>query len=341
MEQVASRHREKFRREILRRFNRRMSTGLVVLVILVPALGFLEFATLRQHFVLFLAYRIVCSGILVVLYYLNKTETGRQGPFMIAIMADFVVGLMISSMVVHLGGYGSHYYAGIALLLAANAAILPLDTRQSAIIGVMLYLVYCLPVISFSHPDSENLPVFLHNSLFLLAFFILAIFKCDRDIKDWKREFNLRMEIDALNERLLYYASNLEDEIDKRVHALEESELRYKQIYENIPDIVVLIDKDGKVLMATHLFYNLFGISGGRDLFFRDVVHDDDKARLEQRLFPRLLKEQDVRRFDFRMVGETGKTIHVECNARCVKRQYLLVGYQLVMRDVSKKRSGK
>ena len=341
MEHVASRHREKFRREILGSFNRRVSTALVVLIILVPMFGLLEFATLRPNFILFLAYRIVCSGILVVLYYLNKTETGRQGPFMIAIMADFVVGLMISSMVVHLGGYDSHYYAGIVLLLVANAAILPLNARQSAIIGIMLYLVYCLQVISFSHPDSENLPVFFHNSLFFLAFFLLAVFKCDQDISARKREFDLRMEIEALDERLLYYSSNLEDEIDKRVHALEESELRYKHLYENIPDIVVLTDKDGKILMATHLFYNLLELSGGRELFFREVVHDDDKASLEQRLFPRLLKEQDVRGFDFRMVGETGKVFRVECNARCVKRQYLLVGYQLVMRDVSKRRLGK
>ena len=340
MEHVASRHREKFRREILNCFNRRITSALFVGIFLIPMFSILEFATVRPHFVLFLVYRIVCSGLLVVLFYLHKTGTGRQGPFTMAIMANFIVGLMISSMAVHLGGFDSYYYVGIVLLLVANAAILPLDVRQSVIVGVMLFSIYCLPVISFSHPDSEKLLVFFNNSFFFLAFFLVTVVKCREDVKARKREFNLRMEIEALGDRLLYYASNLEDEIDKRMHALEESELRYKQLYENIPDIVVLIEKNGKVIMATPLFYNLLEISDGRELFFREVVHDDDKALVEQRLFARLLRQQEVRGVEFKIVGEMGKVFHVECNAKCVRRQYLLVGFQLSIRDIARRRTG-
>ncbi|HQP31528.1 MAG TPA: hypothetical protein PLB81_09380, partial [Deltaproteobacteria bacterium] len=219
-------------------------------IILIPLFTFLDYVVVREFTKLFFIYRISCALAFLVLLFFYYQDVGRRHPYVIAVMAYVIAGFTISAMVVNLGGYSSFYYAGLLMVLVTFASILPLDVTQSAITGFLLLLIYCVPIFVFSTPTDEGLKVFFNNMFFFITFIAISAVKCYEDTKARQREFNLRMELDSLSERLSYYAHNLEDEVEKRAKALEESELRYRELYENIIDMVILVDRNNHILMA-------------------------------------------------------------------------------------------
>ena len=71
---------------------------------------------------------------------------------------------------------------------------------------------------------------------------------------------------------------------------LEASELRYRQLYDNIVDMVLLVDDQGKVLMANPCFYKTIGISEGLDspCTFTDWIYPEDVSKVKNDLLENL-----------------------------------------------------
>ncbi len=119
---------------------------------------------------------------------------------------------------------------------------------------------------------------------------------------------------------------------------LEESEQRYRQLYENIIDMVILVDQDKKILLANPLFYYLFSIQESErdDLMFLDWVHPDDVRRVNDTLLAADGVSDVVRDFPFRMIND-GNEIDVECNTKWIRRDDS-VQFQMVIRDVTERK---
>jgi len=119
---------------------------------------------------------------------------------------------------------------------------------------------------------------------------------------------------------------------------LENSETRYRELYENIIDIVLLVSSEGIISMANPLFYSLFGLhrEETRAMNLKKLVHPDDMAMLEERLLVRLNTADVVKDLQFRMVGLNKEVFEVECNAKCIRSHNGSSGsIQMVVRDVS------
>jgi response regulator RpfG family c-di-GMP phosphodiesterase len=56
---------------------------------------------------------------------------------------------------------------------------------------------------------------------------------------------------------------------------------------------------------------------------------------LVERMFDRLPTEQTVNDFQFRIVNRIGKVFDVECNAKCIYKDTELIGFQMVIRDIT------
>jgi PAS domain S-box-containing protein len=145
------------------------------------------------------------------------------------------------------------------------------------------------------------------------------------------------MELDALSERLSFYAHNLEDEVERRAKALEESELRYRELYENIIDMVILVDAGNNIQMANPRFYLCTGMpAGSSNVSFMSVVHPDDLELVEEQMMANLLEEYDIMDFQFRIINRReGIPLDVECNAQVIRKEGRLIGYQMVIRDIT------
>jgi PAS domain S-box-containing protein len=145
------------------------------------------------------------------------------------------------------------------------------------------------------------------------------------------------MELDSHAEKLSFYANHLEDEVDKRAKELEKSEIRYRELYENIVDIVILVDDNDVILMANPLFYTTLNISGSnvQDMMFKQWIHPDDVLLVEERMLAKLADVDTVRDFQFRLVIKQGKVLDVECNAKSIKKENNRSEFQMVIRDIT------
>jgi PAS domain S-box-containing protein len=334
-EPVRERWQDRFQEETRELYYQRVLAILLIGIVLIPFFSILDYMVVREYFTLFFFYRIGCAGILSIFLFVYFSKVGRKFAYPISIIAYLLSGFTITLMCVNMGGYDSFYYVGVVMVLVAVTVILPLDALQAAALGIVLYFVYAVPIVLFSETSPQKLDVFFSNSFFFASFIIISVLQCFDDTRVRKREVALKTEMDALAERLSYYAHNLESEVDKRVKQLEESELRYRELYENIVDIVLLVDKDAKILMANPRFYEIIGITQEQVPFsFMSLVHTADTSLVE-RMFIRLPTEHTVKDLQFRIVSKKNRVFDVECNAKCIYKDYQIIGFQLVIRDIT------
>lgn len=118
---------------------------------------------------------------------------------------------------------------------------------------------------------------------------------------------------------------------------LETSETRYRELYENIIDIVLLVSSDGIISMANPLFYSMFGLHRGdaSAMNFKKMVHPDDLEMIDERLLAKLNTSDVVKDLQFRMVGANHEVFDVECNAKCLQSTIGSGNIQMVVRDVT------
>lgn len=325
----------RFLEETRELYYQRVLAILLIGIVLIPLFSILDYVVVPQHFHLFMLYRIGCSAILSVFLVVYFTRWGRRFAYPISIIAYLLSGMTITLMCVKMGGYDSFYYVGVVMVLVAVLVILPLNALQAAVLGIVLYVVYAVPIVAFSEATPDNLNVFFSNSFFFAFFIVIVVLQCFEDDRMRAREVRLKTELDSLAERLSYYAHNLETEVDKRMKQLEESELRYRELYENIIDIVLLVDRDARILMANPRFYEIIGANAekARENFL-NMVHPSDVSLVE-RMIIRLPVEQTVKDLQFRVVNRRCGVYEVECNAKCIMKDYQIVGFQLVIRDIT------
>lgn len=340
MDLIHPEHAGKYEKETKTLLYEKVWAILWVGIILIPLFSILDCVVASEYLKRFFIYRIICAGLFLILLWVYRNNTGHKHPFAIAITAYIIAGMTISMMVVSMGGYASFYYVGILMVLVTFSTFLPLDTRQATISGVLLYLIYALPIFLFCEATNDNIRMFFNNSFFFIFFIVITIYQCYEETKAWKREFNLRMELDNLAERLSYHAHSLEAEVQKRTKALHESELRYKELYENIIDMVIVTDRQGNILMANPRFYDSVGIPKESNLgyTFMKFIHPNDVGLVKEQLLERLVHQKDVENIQFRIATNNNKVFDVECNARCIQKNDDLIGFQMVVRDITERK---
>jgi len=123
---------------------------------------------------------------------------------------------------------------------------------------------------------------------------------------------------------------------------LEESELRYRQLYENIIDMVILIDPKDQVILANPRFYSIIGIPPEaivqREKDFKTWVFPDDRYMVQAEMLDKLHDGNEIKDFYFRIQNKGSRIFDVECNAKRIKKENELVGYQMVIRDITERK---
>ncbi len=120
---------------------------------------------------------------------------------------------------------------------------------------------------------------------------------------------------------------------------LEQSELRFRELYDNIADSVVLVDGSDRIVVANPSFYGMVGIPRREagELTFSRWIHPDDREEVARHLWEPLEAGAEVRNAAFRLVGAGGTPYQVECSGRVIQRDGGRNEYQLVIRDVTER----
>ncbi len=340
IEQTSLEYRSVYDQETRKFFLQRANTFFKLGIVFYPLFSLLDSFAAKEHFIRFLGYRLTFAFILILFILILRRKNNPLLTMFLTLAAYLLGGLTISLMVLKTGGYASSYYVGLLLVSVGGFALLPLTIKQAAIAGFTLYLTYAIPVVLFSQPTAENNKIFFCYSFFFIAFIIVSLVQCNEETKARIRKFNLNMNLKSMNKDLSFYTHNLEDEVVKRVKKIEESELRYKELYENILDLIVLIDCNAKVIVANNHFYNIIGITqnsfAGKSLL--NIIHPDSLAVVTGGMLPKLFLGEPVKDVQFIIIGKGDQPINVECNARKIVKEGGALEFQLVIRDITERK---
>ncbi|MFZ1878525.1 MAG: PAS domain S-box protein [Gaiellaceae bacterium] len=122
--------------------------------------------------------------------------------------------------------------------------------------------------------------------------------------------------------------------------ALRESEVRYRELFENASDLIATTDLDGRITDANHAFITALGYELN-ELIGRQILelvptewHDelaiarDEKAK----------EEQEATVYEHELVARDGHCIRVEVASRLIKTDGEAVGVEAICRDISERK---
>lgn len=116
--------------------------------------------------------------------------------------------------------------------------------------------------------------------------------------------------------------------------ALQESEEKFRNIFESFQDIYFRCDLKGMIVMVSPSVIEVLGQSP-KALLNRPITEFFKSEAYDQNLIRRLYKDEKIRNFDATALSEDGKEIKFLCNIRLVYQGKKAVGIEGVARDIT------
>jgi PAS domain S-box-containing protein len=327
-----------FAAEIDTLFGQRTHICLWLGIVFFPLFSLLDLIYCRPFFGLFLSYRLSFVLVLVSFLLLLRYPTAMRHTRNIMFAAMLCGTLTLSLMTVQLGGFVSGYYVGILLMIAGGFSVLPLSVIQALMLGGAMYLVYFLTNYISTRPLDEQAFAFLiNNSFFFFSILIVTTVQCYDEIQTQIKSLRANRNLQTIHGELRQYTENLENLVKNRMEKLEESGLKFHELYNTILDLVVLIDAKGTIRMVNH---------GGASLLEQspDELHDTSILQfiplsyhhlLTNDLLHRLSLGEEIKSEQIQMNTLKGRNIEVELSGTRVRLSGDKELYQLIIRDIT------
>nr|WP_321352772.1 PAS domain S-box protein [uncultured Methanoregula sp.] len=133
------------------------------------------------------------------------------------------------------------------------------------------------------------------------------------------------------------YASDI-TERKQAEDALRESHAKYRQIVENISDVILTLDMDGTVTYISPVIQRLFGYTVqevvGRH--FREFIHPEDVQRVLEGFRRRVAGEYGTN--EFRLLTKDGRERYVRTTQTPIGKEGGVTGFNYVMTDYTERR---
>ena len=275
------------------------TTG-AVLFLVFSVLDFVVFPELAPQF---FVYRTVIAAYLggTALLSIKCTKPGLQ--LLLGLLAVIASAATIEAMVLRTGGYASHYATGMILLVVCIFVYAQGRILFHVLAALAIYVIYVLPIVATEH--ITNFRSFIASNFFILSIILVML---------------------AL--RYLAQRSVLRQNAERRraEESLRESEARYRVLFEQSPDGVLLADPQGAIIdfndqVNSQLGYtreefsklriaDIDPVEGPEDIKARfDMVTREGKAEFEVKHRTRSGELRDVLVIA-RTVAVAGRTYH-------------------------------
>ncbi|MFH2011714.1 MAG: PAS domain S-box protein [Pseudomonadota bacterium] len=125
----------------------------------------------------------------------------------------------------------------------------------------------------------------------------------------------------------------------KADRALKESEKRYRGLFDNVLDMIHIVDKNGIIIDANPIELKTMGYTRDEYIGKRlpEIVHPDFQETTKER-FERILKGQNIKLYETVLVTKGSEKIYVEVNAVPLAEGNEIVGAREVVRDVTERK---
>lgn len=307
-------------------------------VVFFSLFALLDFIYCRPFFSLFFSYRLSFVVVLVCFLLLLKYPAIRRHTRIIMFAAMLLGSLAISLMTLKQGGFVSGYYVGILLMIAGGFSVLPLNVVQSLLLGGAMYLVYFLTVFLSTRPlDPQAFTALINNSFFFFIIVTVTAIQCFDEIQTIINSLRAKKRLQTLHGELKQYTGNLEILVKNRLEMLEETDLKFHDLYNTIPDLVVLIDPAGTIRMVNDRGASLLeqAPEALQDASLFDCMPMHQQEYFADEVFSRLRSGEVIKGVQLQFLTRTGRNIEVELSGNRVELPGHTELYQLIIRDIS------
>jgi len=296
----------------------------------------LDYVTVPQLFNTFLNYRVVAAIIGVSLFLVNRYDKKNEYCFWIG-FTGFISVIFTMLLIIHqIGGVFSPYYVGLIVAIALYVTLAPLTVLQTLMAGGVLIGGYVV-TIALSQPLVPPYLITLFSNLFFMVCFILILATQSwADTVARRGEYLLRKEEDATTGELETQAEKLETEVEKRSIEQDALEERYRQLFNQLADDVVVVDPSGEIVQSNKSFGLHFSPSVNVAVTsFWNIVSKKDRQHLEKVLRDLVATGTSLADGKMTLVRGDGARVDVEVNGSVVTREGVPQKILLIMRDLS------
>ena len=300
----------------------------------VPFFALLDYLLVPAFFWLFFSWRIGFALLILVLLHQLRRQAVRVYTWEIMFGAMLLCSLTITLMTVKLGGFTSGYYVGILLSIVGAFSILPLRILESLLLGGSMYLIYASCNLLVSWPlDPLALDAMIGNSFFFLTMIAVITAQCYDEIRMYCGTLLTQKNLQTINQELKKHTDNLEQLIEQRVLQLQESDIKFRELYDNIHDLVVLTDANYTIRMVNQYGCMMLGLS--QDQLLERPLKAFLPTMLEPDIFAPLRRGEKLSGQQMQLLTGKGHQLAVEVSGNAVQMPGHEQEYQLIIRDIS------
>jgi PAS domain S-box-containing protein len=313
--------------------------GSIVLLsapLIMALLILLDYLIVPEHFLKFLIFRLISILLFIALFFLNKRKFSKYYQTSITITATIIASFMIELMILSTGGHQSTYYAGMIISYIFIIGLLPISLRMTILLASIIYSIYLIPILIQN--SITNINIFFNNNLFLISIFIIGFIWRYINQKLLIKKLSLEYDLSQDKEQLEMYSHQLENMVAERTKELSMSEQRFRALFDNANDGVVVLDKNGIIINMNNKFCEMHGFDKEAlvGTHFRFLEAGDNKEEKDERL-KRLLNGESLV-FETEHYKRDGSRILLEVSSKGIE-----IGGELYIqslhRDITEKKA--
>ncbi len=234
-----------------------MAVGSVVIM----SLSLLDYLVTPSNFKTFLIYRGVAAVAIFLLYVVNRKKISKNRQHVTTIFAAVIVSSMVAFMIAKFGGHKSPYFAGMMLTIIYVVGLIPLNVTMSLIASLLIWAIYLIPILIYDTVSDK--PFFINANIFIFSGVFSLVLLRYLIHQRFVSEFRLQYDLDQKKEQLEKYSTQLEQLVAERTKELTVSEQRYRALFDNANDGIVVLDKNGTIISVNNRFCELHGFEKG------------------------------------------------------------------------------
>ncbi|MFV0437612.1 MAG: HD domain-containing phosphohydrolase [Desulfopila sp.] len=311
-------------------------------VVFFPLFSVLDYVYCREFFSRFLIYRLAYVVVLLSFINILKQEQFKRFAPLLLYVGMLLGVLVLSVMTVHLGGFSSGYYVGILLIIIGTLAALPVTAINAILYGSSMYGLYMITVLlGRGIPDQIQTDYALGNTFFFLTAIGIAAIQCYDDLGTFHKQLRAMDNIQKSRAKLVTDTDRLEETIQQRLDELQESKLKYQDLYDNIMDMVVLVDREGFIHQFNSNCAATFNLD--KDNIAAKNIKDllgngRDQSDWFGEIAEQLSRDIPVQGLQVNHIDGSARPLEIELNASKLEMEHTMY-FQLVLRDISETKS--
>ena len=321
----------------------RLRIGAILGLVFIPAFVPVDYVRMPQHFAWAVIVRLTGCAVLAALLPLVTTEFAKRRAEWFAALGVTAISATILGVARFAGGAADPLYLvqamALVVLIMGTALLLPLDGRTMLMLGAIPFVMQALATLHY--PFLENLPILCSSLTALLVASVGAQTAFASRLGDYEG----RQAKEALLEARSEIVAMLERDVAARKRteeSLRKSEQRYRALFEETHDGVILSSIEGQLLDANPAALAMFGYQKKDELcaLLTHQLHyggsEGDRRRLSQ-----LLRADDpsLRDLEVEFRRKDGSKLVAMVSSSPIRDEDgKLAGFRLILRDVTEPR---